>query len=82
MARSVKDLAPGESAIIRDVALPSLHYPLSAEALLRLQELGFLPGEPVTLVRRGPGGDPLACRIGTSLFALRQVEAGSVLLED
>ena len=36
----------------------------------------FLPGEPVQLMRRGPGGrEPLAVMIGETMFALRLLEA-------
>ena len=42
----------------------------------RLGELGFIPGEPVRLLRRGPGGrEPLAVQIGDTQFALRLLEA-------
>ena len=45
-------------------------------ALQRLGELGFIPGEPLQLLRRGPGGrEPLAVVIGETMFALRFVEA-------
>ena len=45
----------------------------------RLEELGFIAGEPVLMLRRGPGGrEPLAVQIGETLFALRLVEAQSV----
>ncbi|HEY1393700.1 MAG TPA: FeoA family protein [Methylibium sp.] len=53
-----------------------------AQMLRRLEELGFLPGEPVRLLRRGPGGrEPLAVQIGDTLFALRKVEAQCVQVE-
>jgi ferrous iron transport protein A len=46
------------------------------QMLHRLSELGFLPGEPVQLLRRGPGGrEPLAVQIGETFFALRKIEA-------
>jgi ferrous iron transport protein A len=47
------------------------------EAMLRrLGELGFIPGEPVQLLRRGPGGrEPLAVLIGDTMFGLRLLEA-------
>ena len=49
------------------------------QMLHRLSELGFLPGEPVQLLRRGPGGrEPLAVQIGETFFALRKVEAQCV----
>jgi ferrous iron transport protein A len=48
-------------------------------ALRRLGEIGFIPGEPVQLLRRGPGGrEPLAVLIGDTLFGLRLLEAQCV----
>jgi ferrous iron transport protein A len=47
--------------------------------LRRLGELGFLPGEPVQLLRRGPGGrEPIAVQIGETQFGLRLLEAQCV----
>jgi ferrous iron transport protein A len=47
--------------------------------LLRLLEIGFLPGEPVRVIARGlPGGDPLAVRVGHTTFALRRHEASMI----
>ena len=47
--------------------------------LIRLGELGFIPGEPVQLLVRGPGGrEPLAVLVGETMFALRWVEAHCV----
>jgi ferrous iron transport protein A len=47
--------------------------------VLRLLEIGFLPGEPVRVISRGwPGQDPLAVRIGHTTFALRRHEASLV----
>ena len=52
------------------------------ELLLRLMEIGFLPGEPVRIVATGfPGPDPLAVRIGQATFALRRHEAAQVLVQ-
>jgi ferrous iron transport protein A len=49
---------------------------VDAVALRRLAEIGFIPGEPVQLLRRGPGGrEPLAVLIGDTLFGLRLLEA-------
>jgi ferrous iron transport protein A len=49
---------------------------------LWLEEIGFIPGEPVCLLARGlPGGDPLVVRVGASTFALRRAEAACVLVE-
>ncbi len=47
--------------------------------LRRLGELGFIEGEPVQLLRRGPGGrEPLAVQVGETLFALRLLEANCI----
>ncbi len=52
---------------------------VDAVALRRLGELGFIPGEPVQVMRRGPGGrEPLAVLVGETLFALRLIEAQCV----
>lgn len=52
---------------------------LDGDLLLRLLEIGFLPGERVRVVARSfPGGDPLAVRVGRSTFALRRREAALV----
>lgn len=55
---------------------------LAAQAspvLLRLVEIGFLPGEPVQVMARGfPMADPLAVRVGHSTFALRAHEAALI----
>jgi ferrous iron transport protein A len=50
-----------------------------AGLLQRLAEIGFVAGEPVHLLRRGPGGrEPLAVQIGDTLFGLRLIEARCV----
>ena len=47
----------------------------------RLLELGFIPGEALEVVAEiWPGGDPMAVRLGNTLFALRRREAGAVLV--
>jgi ferrous iron transport protein A len=48
----------------------------------RLGEIGFLPGEHVTVTHRALwGGDPLVVRVGESTFALRRAEAACVQVE-
>lgn len=45
----------------------------------RLQDLGFVDGEQVRVIARGPfGGEPLAVQIGFTRFALRVAEANRV----
>jgi ferrous iron transport protein A len=60
-----------------------LQAPAAApEWALRLAEIGFVEGEQVQLLRRGPiGGDPLMVRVGLSVFALRRAEAACVQVQ-
>lgn len=45
----------------------------------RLRDLGFVNGEQVRVVARGPiGADPLLVQIGYTRFALRRAEAARV----
>ena len=70
----LSDLPNGQAACVSRV-LPSSAQ-VDGGALRRLAELGFIPGEPVLVLRRGPGGrEPLAVQVGETLFALRLVEA-------
>lgn len=48
----------------------------------RLRDLGFVDGEPVRVVARGPlGADPLLIQIGSTRFALRRSEAARVVVK-
>lgn len=68
------ELADGARAVVEGVA--SSNPLIDATALRRLGELGFLEGEPLTVLRRGPGGvEPIAVQIGDTQFALRLLEA-------
>ncbi|SEK97597.1 ferrous iron transport protein A [Pseudoxanthomonas sp. GM95] len=47
----------------------------------RLRELGFVAGEQVEVVARGPiGADPILVQVGFTRFALRRTEAARVRL--
>ncbi len=48
----------------------------------RLRELGFVNGEEVRLVAKGPvGGEPLLVQVGFTRFALRISEAKRVVVD-
>ena len=71
------DLPNGSHAIVERVVATSPE--VDAVVLRRLGELGFIPGEPLQLLRRGPGGrEPLAVQIGDTIFALRLLEANCI----
>ena len=53
----------------------------SAALLARLRDLGFIAGARCQVIARmWPGGDPIAVRVGGSMFALRRAEASAVQL--
>ena len=71
------DLPTGSHATVAQVSGNSALA--DTATLQRLGELGFIPGEPLQLLRRGPGGrEPLAVVIGETMFALRFVEADCI----
>lgn len=71
---SLADLPNGGFATV--LKLRGASSEADAAMLRRLAEMGFVAGEPVQLLRRGPGGrEPLAVQVGDTLFALRTVEA-------
>jgi ferrous iron transport protein A len=70
-------LAIGDHATVVRVSANSPDA--EAATLERLGELGFIAGEPVQLLQRGPGGrEPLAVVVGETMFALRWLEADCI----
>jgi ferrous iron transport protein A len=75
------DLPNGSHALVTrlSTAVPGA----DAALLRRLAEIGFVAGEPVQLLRRGPGGrEPLAVQIGDTMFGLRLLEARCIEVEN
>jgi ferrous iron transport protein A len=73
----LNQLPDGAHATVERVVAASAE--VDAVVLRRLGELGFIPGEPLQLLRRGPGGrEPLAVQVGETIFALRLLEAQCV----
>jgi len=70
----LSQLPNGAHALVQRVVSASAD--VGVATLRRLGELGFIAGEPVQVLRRGPGGrEPLAVQVGETLFALRLLEA-------
>jgi ferrous iron transport protein A len=77
---SLRKGARGTVADVRDDA-QTLGDEAHSTVSRRLLELGFVPGEAFEVIaEHWPGGDPMAVRLGNSLFALRRREAGAVLV--
>ena len=79
-ALCLQDLPAGGRAVVKTVRAAT---PQADAALLRrLAEIGFVAGEPLRLLRRGPGGrEPLAVQIGDTMVALRALEARCIEVE-
>src|SRR5437899_7551766 len=76
-AISLHQLPSRQWAIVLDVLRPD--SPEDRELVLRLTEIGFVPGEAVCIVANGvPGREPLAVRLGHTTFALRRHEASLI----
>jgi ferrous iron transport protein A len=71
---SLAELPRGVVAIVSGILSPSLAE--DRDLVLRLIEIGFVPGERVRVVAQGfPGHEPIAVRLGGTTFALRRFEA-------
>jgi len=71
--RRLRDLPPGQSADLADIAGEGAFR-------RRLMELGLLPGTRVRMVRRVDIGDLVEIEVRGSHLSLRRSEAGEVLL--
>ena len=70
----VTQVLEGDAGIVGDEA--------GATIGRRLIEIGFVAGERVQIIEEvWPGGDPMAVRVGTTVFALRRREARAVLVQ-
>lgn len=76
-AVALSELKTGDEATV--VALQPARRLEDKDLLLRLLEIGFLPGERLRVIARGlPGGEPIAVRLGHATFALRRFEAALI----
>ena len=72
----------GQRARVREIRLPSPSHGHGEQLVLRLLEIGFVPEEVVRVMAVGPGGsEPLAMRVGGTMFALRRHEAEHILVD-
>jgi len=74
-ARTLKDLQPGQSAVVRQVQ--------SAESIRRrLLDMGLIEGTRVECVSSSPFGDPKAYRFRGAVIALRSEDSEGVLINE
>ena len=70
---TLEDLTPGANALVASVGGEQ-------DFRQRLSDLGFLPGTPITLIRKALFGDPLEVRLRGYHLAIRKEDARKVLL--
>lgn len=70
---TLADLAPGERGTIAG-------FRESGPAVHRLMQLGVIEGQPFTVVRTAPMGDPIEIEILGYALSLRRTEARVVLV--
>jgi ferrous iron transport protein A len=84
--RSLAHLRKGAKGIVSAVSDSGIEHAslgdlLGSSIARRLVELGFIAGERIEVIEEvRPGGDPIAVRIGSSMFALRRREAQAILV--
>lgn len=70
--KSVADMKIGDTALITSVGDDCLDVHCHC---LRLMELGFTPGQEVTVMAKSPFKDPVAVSVRGTIIALRKSEA-------
>ena len=76
-ALGLDQLAINEWATVLDVRRPDAAQ--DHDLVVRLTEIGFVPGQAVRIVAAGaPGREPIAVRLGHTTFALRRHEASFI----
>lgn len=69
----LSDLKPGQEAVIREFS--------SNEILLKLMEMGCVPGEKVLMEQVAPLGDPISVSVAGYHLSLRLNEADQIMVE-
>ncbi len=72
---TLADLSPGERATIAG-------FRESGPVVQRLMQLGVIEGQPFTVVRTAPMGDPIEIEILGYALSLRRTEARVVLVSE
>lgn len=71
--KRLSEIKPGIKVVIREVE--------NDELLLKLMEMGFIPGETITIEQVAPLGDPISVSVAGYNLSLRLNEAKNILVE-
>ena len=72
---TLADLSPGQN--VRIIVLHAETDP----GLVRLMEIGLIPGQAVQMIKHAPFGDPIEVRVMNYNLVLRKKEASAILVE-
>ena len=72
--KRLSERSPGIAVTIRQIE--------NDELFLKLMEMGFIPGEVITIEQVAPLGDPISVSVAGYSLSLRLNEAKSVLVEE
>lgn len=73
MEKRLSEIQPGES--VRIVSLED------DEIVLKLMEMGCLPGEVISVEKKAPLGDPISINVAGYHLSLRLDEASKIIVE-
>tara|TARA_Y100001972_G_C7394678_1_gene205761 strand:+ start:161 stop:430 length:270 start_codon:yes stop_codon:yes gene_type:complete len=71
----LSDLRPGQSARITGI------HANQGGSLVRLMEIGLIPGQTVQMIKFAPLGDPIELRVMNYNLVVRKKEASAILVE-
>lgn len=71
--KKLSETATGATVIVKEVA--------ESDYFLKLMEMGFIPGEKVTVEKKAPLGDPISVSVAGYQLSLRLDEAAHIWVE-
>ncbi len=73
MQKKLSELKEGQCGVIHSIN--------EDEFFLKLMEMGFIPGEKVTIEQTAPHGDPMSVTVAGYKVSLRLNEAAHILVD-
>lgn len=73
MVEKLSNLKPGQGGVIEEIT--------DEEKVLKLLEMGCIPGEKIRLENIAPSGDPIAINIAGYKLSLRKKDAAHILVK-
>ncbi len=71
--KKLSEISTGATVIVKEVA--------ESDYLLKLMEMGFIPGEKVRVDKKAPLGDPISVSVAGYQLSLRLDEAAHIWVE-